>query len=193
MALKPLIDNAVNLLRKRQKREIKDVPNSCLAKYDTEISQMLPDQQGLQSINLSEQGLADLLTAFESSWSEISVGAAIQAVIQFLIYLLLLVDIFCGGSLKVLTESFGCCTWHFIRRSERRTCLLGIYGRKRKAFEILLQKTDTVRSAVSFCVWGPCHPCSPRLEFHLHLINPKPNTAENICRIWGSFLPESAK
>jgi len=67
VALKPLIDNAVNLLRKRQKREIKDVPNSCLAKYDTEISQMLPDQQGLQSINLSEQGLADLLTAFESS------------------------------------------------------------------------------------------------------------------------------
>lgn len=38
LALKPLIDNAVNLLRKHQKREIKDVPNLCLAKYDTEIN-----------------------------------------------------------------------------------------------------------------------------------------------------------
>lgn len=122
-----------------------------------------------------------------------SVGVVIKAVTQFLIYLLQLVVIICGGSLKVLTESFGCCTWNLITRSETRTCLLGIYRRNIKAFEILLQETDAVRSAVAFCMRGLCHSCNQRLEFYLCLINPKPNTAAYIFRIWGSFLPESAK
>lgn len=122
-----------------------------------------------------------------------SVGVVTKAVTQFLISLLQLVVIICGGSLKVLTESFGCFALNLITRSETITCLVGIYRRNIKAFEILLQKTDVVRSAVAFCIQGLCHSCSQRLEFHLCLINPRPITAENICRIWGSFLPESAK
>lgn len=96
LALKPLIDNAVNLLCKHQKREIQ-MFQICVWQNMTPKSIRCFQINRLQSINLlSEQCLADLLTLFESSWFKISVGFVIKAVILFLIYLLLLVDIICG-------------------------------------------------------------------------------------------------